>query len=128
MHWADSYVGLPFKSRGRGRDGLDCWGLVRLVWAERCNFLMPSFDKTDDIAATINSEAKAFAEIQIKDAKEFDAAIMMENVETKSGWELAPIHMGIVIDLGLVLHIRRGHLSCIEPLKNQHVHSIRRVT
>lgn len=125
MHWADAYVGLPFKARGRARDGLDCWGLVRLVWAERCNFIMPSFDETDDIAATIKTEANAFHET--KDAKEFDAAIMMENVKIKSGWILAPIHIGIVVEPNLVLHIRRGHLSCIEPLKNHQVHSLRRI-
>lgn len=127
MHWADGYVGLPFKARGRARDGLDCWGLVRLVWAELRRFEMPSFDETDDIASTIKTEANAFENIEIKDAKEFDAAIMLENVKVRSGWVMAPIHIGIVVDPLLVLHIRRGHLSCIEPLKNHHVHSVRRI-
>ena len=88
---------------------------------------MPSFDETDDIATTISTEANAFAEIEIKDAKEFDAAIMLENVKVRSGWVMAPIHIGIVVDPHLVLHIRRGHLSCIEPLKNHHLHSVRRI-
>ena len=33
--WVSAYVGLPFKEGGRHRDGLDCYGLLRLVINER---------------------------------------------------------------------------------------------
>lgn len=27
--WVRSYVGLPFKDKGRGPDGFDCWGIAQ---------------------------------------------------------------------------------------------------
>jgi len=33
--WASTYVGIPYRFAGRDRAGCDCWGLVRLVLAER---------------------------------------------------------------------------------------------
>lgn len=41
--WADSYVGLPWENTGRDRGGLDCWGLYRLIKAERFGVLHPEY-------------------------------------------------------------------------------------
>jgi len=41
--WIADYVGLPFKAHGRERNGVDCWGLVRLVLAERFRLALPSY-------------------------------------------------------------------------------------
>lgn len=40
-HWATKYVGLPYCLGGRERDGVDCWGLVRLVYREERGVLLP---------------------------------------------------------------------------------------
>ena len=34
IEFANAVVGVPFKSRGRGRDGWDCWGLVIALYRE----------------------------------------------------------------------------------------------
>lgn len=39
--WWGEYVNLPFLDRGRTRDGLDCWGLVRLVYREQRGIALP---------------------------------------------------------------------------------------
>ena len=42
--WLESYVGLGFKQHGRNIDeGVDCYGLVRLIFAERFGTLLPNF-------------------------------------------------------------------------------------
>ena len=34
MHWSTQYIGLPVSPLGTSRDGVDCWGLVVLVYQE----------------------------------------------------------------------------------------------
>lgn len=51
--WAD-LVGLPYAELGRSRAGVDCWGLVRLAFAELAGIDLPSYAdgylSTDDRA------------------------------------------------------------------------------
>ena len=42
--WTADYVGLPFKEGGRDRQGLDCYGLLRLVINERFAGTVPEYE------------------------------------------------------------------------------------
>lgn len=55
MTWSNDFIGIPWAERGASRDGCTCWGLVRLVYAERCGLAVPDYrDVCADIA---NAEA-----------------------------------------------------------------------
>ncbi len=41
-HWAVKYIGLPYLSGGRDERGLDCWGLLRLVYRQERGVLLPA--------------------------------------------------------------------------------------
>lgn len=113
-HWADAYVGL----RGDRED--PCWRLVRRVWAEQCGVTLPLFDGSDDHPALFAHEAVArgFASIPRGAERPFDAVLMRE-----AGAER---HIGVVAAPGLVLHVSRNALSCVEPMNILHVSRILR--
>lgn len=120
MHWADEYVGLPFDERGRVRSGVDCWGLVRLVLAERLGIILPRYDGCDP-AATLPREAAVYEQIEIGHQQEFDVVIMETEVKRGLGWALAPVHVGVMATVSLVLHIERGFTSRLDRLSTQRV-------
>ena len=41
--WAGHYTGLEFKDQGRDCNGLDCWGLTRLILSEQFGIAVPSY-------------------------------------------------------------------------------------
>ena len=42
--WAARFIGIPFRDGGRDRDGIDCWGVLRLVYGEVLGVELPAYD------------------------------------------------------------------------------------
>lgn len=66
LDWSAAFVGMPYADLGRTRDGADCWGLVRLVYAEKLGIELPAFDgryatteARGEIARLISEQAAA---------------------------------------------------------------------
>ncbi len=111
--WAGRYIGLPFKDHGRLRDGLDCWGLVRLVMAEQWGQALPSFSanytRTSDIkniSRIIAEEALHWTPVRRGDEKLGDVIVLRMQGH--------PLHVGLVLGDFSMLHIERGVNSAIE--------------
>lgn len=109
--WVEDYIGLPWLPRGRDRSGVDCWGLVRLVYAERLGILLPSHDTVAPseplaVMRTIRRESAGmeWQEIAAPAARTFDFAVM------RAG------HIGLVAPRGMILHIPEGAASALQPL------------
>lgn len=115
--WAADYVGLPWRSKGRARDGLDCWGLVRLVELERFGVELPLLDevgwesgdhkltaeaehKRRLIAMIAAEEARRWREVTPAEAQPGDVVTFTVLGE--------PLHVGVVVSPGWMLHIRAG--------------------
>jgi cell wall-associated NlpC family hydrolase len=109
VSWANAYVGIPFRERGRDRSGLDCWGLVRLVLAEQRGIALPSFasDYTGEdgreIAQLIAEHHGIGDEVPPSNEQPLDLALF--RMPCAGG--LLPWHVGIVVDAGRVLHVTR---------------------
>ena len=39
--WANKYVGLPWAWKGRTSEGVDCYGLLRLVYRDERGIALP---------------------------------------------------------------------------------------
>lgn len=111
--WAGHYIGLPFMDHGRDRQGLDCWGLVRLVQAERFARSLPSFsrdyDRTTNVArisALIERECTHWKRVALNSAALGDVIVMRVRG--------APMHVGLVLGDSQMLHIEFGIDSVIE--------------
>lgn len=115
MSFAAGYVGIPYRAGGRDRDGVDCWGLVRMVYAERLGIDLPTYG---EIAATdYRSIARQIAGDQtlgpwqpVTEPRAYDVVVM------RHGSSLVLCHVGVMIDADRVLHIERRKGACIESV------------
>jgi len=116
--WVAGYIGIPFLDLGRDRHGCDCWGLVRLVLAEQAGLELPS------LATSYRSEANAagvgdvveaerrsgaWQRINVGEEQPFDLVEMSGAARVAgSGWVFGPLHVGVVVTSGWLLHVERG--------------------
>lgn len=118
--WINDYIGIPYKSGGRSREGLDCWGLVQMVKNEVFDEIVPAYtgyesaDDRNEIKAIIQNKANQdrWKEIPYSEAKEGDIIIMSILGDR--------CHAGIYVTKDFILHIRRGTESCIEQINERY--------
>lgn len=112
--WVGHYIGLPFADHGRNpADGLDCWGLYRLVLGEQFGVALPSYHSgyahtCDDekLPELIKAESRNWISIAAGSEKAGDAVILRLRGQ--------PMHIGIVIGDRQMLHIENKINSAIE--------------
>jgi len=103
------YVGIPRLPHGRDRDGCDCWGLVRLVYASECGVALPSYageyvglEERAEIARLIRDFRDAGPWRKVKGAPvPFDVLVFRVAGEGA--------HVGLAIDAARMLHVHRDH-------------------
>lgn len=108
-------MGIPWLSRGRDRLGLDCYGLVALVYLERLDIALPSYAdayacalERGEVAALLAGAAAAppWRAIEPEAAHPHDVLLFRAGrLES---------HVGVVVTPGRMLHCAEGTLSCIE--------------
>ncbi|WP_019905717.1 NlpC/P60 family protein [Methylobacterium sp. 77] len=120
MHWSADYVGLPWRARGLTREGIACWGLARLVYAEQLGIEVPdyaaavsSLTERAEVAAVFaenTSAAGPWVEVhaagaQFEIVQDFDILVFQRAGLTH--------HVGIAIGGGRMLHIDTDQDSCL---------------
>jgi probable lipoprotein NlpC len=109
------YIGLPFKSLGRDRSGVDCAGLVLLVLRERFGIEAP--DYLFDYPDALDAEA-------VSSVVQREAATRWRRVHPPREGDVVVFrigrlqsHVGLVIDGRRFLHIQPGaSQSCTQSL------------
>ena len=109
--WAADYVGIPFLERGRDRAGCDCWGLVRLVLAERFGVAVPSY---------AGDYARVSDHARLAELVEGGRPGFAEAAERQPGDVVLlrlrglPIHVGLIVAPRWMLHSTRTTGSVLD--------------
>lgn len=109
MDWIADYIGLPFKEHGRDRNGCDCWGLVCCTYREQLGIELPlytDYQHTKDPAISHLIVAGSQLWSGVINPRPFDVAVF--NIYGR------PMHVGLVVSPGRMLHIERGIDACIQ--------------
>lgn len=113
--WAADYIGIPFVDFGRDRQGLDCWGLVRLVLLEVFKIETPSYAEEYQ-SALDRSSVGTHIDSVVADPEWLEIAVGHEEVGDVIVTRVhgLPCHVGIVIAHGFMLHVHPGINTAIE--------------
>lgn len=110
-----AYLGLPQADHGRGRDGVDCWGLVHLVFAQELGIALPSYaggyadtGELAEIAALVEAGRSAGPWRPVDRPRAYDVHLFRIG-----RWRA---HVGLAVDARRMLHIHGRAASCIVPL------------
>lgn len=113
----DRFVGIPYLDKGRSVVGLDCWGLLWMVYRELRGIELPSYAESyvtgadrQAMARLIAGEMDDWQEIPAGQEKPFDGVLMREGK--------FPRHIGIVTQPGMLLHVEQGETSRIERYRS----------
>lgn len=102
-------LGVPFKVHGRGKDGLDCWGLAIEVFS-RYGIRLPDcwYESLDD-KAEIRGRLEGSVEYRTLDAEK-EPCLLLIRVDGN------PNHVAVYIGEGYLIHATRRYGVAVEPV------------
>ncbi len=104
--WWVNYIGIPYQADRCGREGCNCWGLVRLVWKEQLHFDVPDFLRVRTSADLARlTQAAQWQEVQ--EPEPFAIALYQ--------FPDGLLHSGIVVDAQTLLHTGQRSDSKLDP-------------
>jgi cell wall-associated NlpC family hydrolase len=118
--WVNRFTDIPFKVGGRGFDGCDCWGLFQLVSREVCGVELPTYGGVawrpdgDDAAVAHDAarHAALFSQVDPTEARAGDGLLLRVMG--------MPMHVGVVVCPGWMLHIEAGADAVLEQYDAMH--------
>jgi cell wall-associated NlpC family hydrolase len=111
LRWLNTYVGIPYEFGGRNMDGVDCYGLVKLIYFDQYDIILPDWhlDESELItrANLISSQLTEGAWEPLEEP--VDGCFVICSATT------AAYHLGLYYGGG-VIHAHRGINSVYQPL------------
>jgi len=109
------YIGIPFKDKGRTINGLDCWGLLCLIFKEQFNIEIPTFldeyptaTNFPQIGKLIGDNIYTWIEIE-QDIRKVGDVILLRLF----GY---PVHVGILVNKQQMIHVFKGTDTCLQRI------------
>lgn len=115
MNWWGKYVGIPFLDRGRDMAGLDCWGLVRLIYAQERGIELPDYGEISvkdllRVSRSIDRGQEAWEPTDKPRA--FDVAVMRYYGRGLVG------HVGVMVDARTMIHTEDKIAVAVVPVNH----------
>ena len=103
MHnWWNDYITIPYKKMGRDKDGLDCWGLVRMIYKDQFDIDLPSYVDQYNADDTHNTLAELIA-ISKESWTKTDNPVIGDVLLLRAEGSLS--HVGVVISPTHFIHV-----------------------
>jgi len=109
-----SYITVPFKEKGRSKNGWDCWGVAYVMYKEFLNINLPLY--LDDYVSTSEKDVLG---ILIEGQLE----AMWQEVEKPAPFDIVnirlqgrPMHIGVYIGSGRFIHALEKNGTVIERI------------
>ena len=116
--WAGAYVGIPFKTHGRDRSGLDCWGLIELVQREQLGGHWPQYEGADWFAGQSPEVVATDAVIHTTHFTRLPEGQEQMGDGILIRMRGFPFHVGLVLAPGRMLHTTEEAGSVIENYRS----------
>ena len=108
------YITIPYKDHGRGFDGIDCWGLVYLIYLHELGISLPTYSEDYQTVA----ESKRIGALVVKERKNWSKVNVLEKFDVvvirMRGF---PMHCGIYIGDGKFMHCLKGVNTTVEKIE-----------
>ena len=134
----DKYIGIPYKHLGKDFSGVDCFGLIYLIFKEELGIELPDFTKLGYSKGLEDSKDK---DVLINVIDKFDG-IIFEKVDKPYRIFDVPIfygigcmkdiasHIGVFIDTNHFIHIKENTTSIVNKLDSHYkskIHGVLRL-
>lgn len=114
--WYNKYIDIPYRDGGRDASGLDCWGLVRLVYKDQYNIQLPNLSDQYTTAKDHDQVSEVLAREKENWSAQQTAEVGDVIVFKMLG---AETHVGIYLGDSKFLHIREGVNSVVESVDSR---------
>ena len=101
-NWWNDYITIPYKKMGRDKDGLDCWGLVRMIYKDQFNIDLPSYVDQYNADDTHDSLAELIA-ISKESWTKTDNPVIGDVLLLRAEGSLS--HVGVVVSPTHFIHV-----------------------
>jgi probable lipoprotein NlpC len=110
--WWAKYLTLEYEASGRDLSGVDCWGLVYLIYSQELKVSLPRYDviSADDAMAAVNTMDDAILKgpwrpIEHGFEQPFDVARIRRPALVQGSLKRVQWHVGVITRPGHLLHI-----------------------
>jgi len=110
--WASKYIGIPYKAKGTTLKGMDCLGLLELIYKEQLNIELP-FNEHLEVE---NDKQMEIATNSIINGKEKWKQLVWPEKFCVININILgyPVHFGLCLNDEYMIHSLKGHNSVIE--------------